>query len=104
MRSVLSLEKTKKMKTVKRRKFLTLNILRKSKKELSWSKRSGWKTRLVNTRRNSMRIAKFKFKQLGFWGFGVLRHLQFKSDDSPIRLEQVIEEIKNPKKKEKTNM
>ncbi len=29
----------------------------------------------------------------------VLRHLQFKSDDSPIRLEQVIAEIKNPKKK-----
>lgn len=31
----------------------------------------------------------------------VLKHLQFKSDDSPIRLEQVITEIKNPKKKEK---
>lgn len=31
----------------------------------------------------------------------VLKHLQFKSDDSPIRLEQVIAEIKNPKKKEK---
>lgn len=31
----------------------------------------------------------------------VLKHLQFKSDDSPIRLEQVITEIKNPKKKDK---
>jgi hypothetical protein len=33
----------------------------------------------------------------------VLRHLQFKSDDSPIRLEQVIAEIKNPKKKEQNS-
>lgn len=31
----------------------------------------------------------------------VLKHLQFKSDENPIRLEQVIEEIKNPKKKDK---
>lgn len=29
----------------------------------------------------------------------LLKHLQFKSDDSPIRLEQVIAEIKNPKKR-----
>ena len=31
----------------------------------------------------------------------LLRHIQFKSDDSPIRLDEVISEIKNPKKKEK---
>jgi len=32
----------------------------------------------------------------------VLKHLQFKSDENPIRLEQIIAEIKNPKKKDKS--
>lgn len=31
----------------------------------------------------------------------VLNHLQFKSDDNPIRLEEIISEIKNPKKHER---
>lgn len=30
----------------------------------------------------------------------LLKHLSFKSDDNPIRLERVIEEIKNPKQKD----
>lgn len=29
----------------------------------------------------------------------VLKHIQFKSDENPIRLEKVINEIKNPRKK-----
>lgn len=29
----------------------------------------------------------------------VLKHIQFKSDENPIRLEKVISEIKNPRKK-----
>jgi len=31
----------------------------------------------------------------------LLKHIQFKSDDSPVRLYEVMFEIKNPKKKEK---